>query len=209
MDCHREQFDKICAIIDAQGFILDNRFHFRELAIRNQEQKCCVEFSAEIFLHRLPREKRQQLIYQTNNIHGLPIHAIDHDCFKSSQALTVLQSWHAIFATEAKPYFGVKNTQLVNVLEQGGIPYVCFNQPALGVPSLKILDQQNEAQKFFCNLHTRVHRTRNLRCALRKVNLLWEWMNNGEPPKKKLKLSGENEIMEWLFAEETTMAVTN
>lgn len=203
-------WERICAVVDAQGFTLDNRFHFRELAIRNQDFRCCVEFNPEIFLHRLSRDKRRHLIYQINNIHGLPINPHDTGCFRSSQALTVLQSWHAISASPEKPYFGVKNPQLAGVLEQGNIPYICLNKPELNVPSLKVLDGVVKGAKFFCALHTRIHYNNDLRCALRKVNLIWEWKHKlpqEEPPAKKLKLSGENEIMEWLFANENDMSL--
>lgn len=171
----------ICAFIDAQGFHLNNRFYLRELAIKNDTLDSCVEFDAELYLNRVRKDQRQQLIYQTNSVHGIPITSCRAD-FRSCEASTVIKSWYEIVATEEKVYFGLKNQQLATILNQVGIPFVDFERREIRAPSLRQLDQaySSENPVTFCKFHTRLPRHNNieLRCAQRKANRFWEWLRN-------------------------------
>jgi hypothetical protein len=167
--------DKICAVVDAQGFYVKGQFYVRECAIVCDIIEICDEFDPEIVLSDLNDDEIKNVEYCTRYLHGLPLIPTILSIPKSSTIDEYLKSLHKLLAKEDKFYFGVKNNQFKEILAKSGIPYLDLN--TLEIPSIEELEKLNSLRKsWVCKKHF-IRNNRQYRCAYLKCLLLWKYIN--------------------------------
>jgi len=169
--------DKICAIIDCQGFQFKDKFIAREVAVVSDYISQCQELDPCIEWEKLSKVDQQIIIYSTQFKHGLfyrPFNPNDY-CFlyKSSDIGSVLQIWYDMIATDEKPLFGYKGYQIGKILSDNNIPCIDLEKD-LNFPSYANI-QEKYGDNYLCAYHKRPRnwRANKLICALRKSGHLY------------------------------------
>src|SRR6266487_5655130 len=150
---------RICAIIDAQGFIQNKRFIVREFAIKTDEIELCLHVNNRMSLKRLSNSDLKTNLYAQQHLHGLsflPEKGVSWGCIKE-----LLQYYF-----NGKPY-GVKNNQLGNLLREINIPFISLE----GAIITKDPRSPKGSAPLSCGKHID-----SSRCSLAKVNQLYLWL---------------------------------
>src|SRR5882757_3502546 len=146
--------DKICAIVDSQGFQFKDQFVAREVAVVSDRLSQCQELDTDIDWNNLSKEEQQIIIYSTQYKHGLFYRPFNPDyyCFvyKSSEIGNVLKIWYEMIASNEKPLFGYKGHQIAKILQDNGIP--CIDLSELNIPSYDIISQKYN-DNYLCAYH--------------------------------------------------------
>jgi len=177
-----EKERKICAIIDTQGFFVDQVFYPREIAIFNKDIRICVEVYQDRKSFNLDKH-RNTLNYQQHRIHGFPIDSIlkpqTKKVIKGSKIKEFIEEIYFRVKSEEKYLFGVKNQQLKKLLIEYQIPYFDLETESVGgefCPALKVFDKFHHS--IFCLVHASIKPVcgdHKLHCALRKAWNIWKW----------------------------------
>ncbi len=169
--------NSICAIMDAQGFVKEGVFYPRELSIISHELRMSLIVDSGLSYTGMNLKDRKTNKYISNNLLGLSMknfspnrgHNLSYD---SSEQIRNL---YLMVLQGDKEHLGIKNQQLAQVLDMLDIPYIDLNQ--YNCPSVKELSKSYKTKP--CNFHSRQVPDRDrLRCAEKKCNLLWKWMNS-------------------------------
>ena len=172
--------DKICAIIDCQGFQLKNGFFPREIAIASDIITQCQEINACIEWDELSDESKQTIFYTTKFLNGLHHYPFNNKnfCFlpKINQIENIINTWYNMVSTDEKQYFGVKNIQMANILTMFNIPFIDLNLDVYNVPNYKTL-QEKYNDKYVCAIHKKPRKNVTFTCSLRKVCHLFRYLN--------------------------------
>ena len=170
--------DKICAIIDCQGFQFKDRFVPREIAIVSDVISQCQELNPQINWRELSDDDQAVVLHSTKFKHGLhfcPFNPVEH-CFlyASSDVDKIITQWYELIASDDKPFFGYKNLQMGNLLKELGIPNFDLDSPEVGFPAYRDL-QDKYGDTYLCAYHKKPIRNSNLKliCAYRKANHLY------------------------------------
>jgi hypothetical protein len=169
--------DKICAIVDTQGFQLKDRFIPREVAVVSDYISQCQELDPCIEWNTLTKDEQETIIYSTQFKHGLFYRPFNPDnyCFiyKSKDIGDVLQIWYDMIATDERPLFGYKNPQLGKILSDINIPCIDLDKD-LHFPRYEFI-QNKYNDSYLCAFHKKPRNWRNnkLVCALRKAGHLY------------------------------------
>ena len=175
--------EKICAILDCQGFNLSSGFIPREIAIVSDYISQCMELNTEINWKNLNIEDKKTVLFSTQEIHGLhfnPFNPSDN-CFlyTSDQIGNIITTWYSMVASESKNLFAFKNVQLGEILKKLNIPSLNLDDPQFGFPSY---DKIKEAfgDNYLCAYHKKPpkHKRLALNCAYRKANHLYRILTN-------------------------------
>jgi hypothetical protein len=164
--------EKICAVVDAQGFYINNKFFVRELSMVSDELTICIEFDPGFNWHELSQEDKNIIMYSTKYIHGLyfrPFNPDKHNYLNKSEDIGfVLQKWYQMVATNQKYLFAHKNNQLGKILTELGIQ--CIDLSELNFPTYDKI-QQKYGDVYLCAYHKRPRSFTkcNLTCAYRKA----------------------------------------
>ena len=182
------KMDKVCAVVDAQGYYIRGRFYAREAAFVSDTIGHCQEFNPNIRWSSLTK-KEEGSIYKVRS----KIHALSLNVFKNKQSIippaehmiNYLKTFHKMLATEEKPYVAVKNKWLKDELEKAEIPYIDLDDSKYGFPSI------NEIEKLYnntwlCSYHCKVKPRRQdestFKCASRKCYNLWHYIKAYKAP---------------------------
>jgi hypothetical protein len=184
-----EEFKKVCAVIDMQGYIFNNVFYPRELAVCNDSVDISIEIESAFERKAITTSSLQwSYNFQKNNIHGLPL-----DSIRSRLGLKVQRSeniGHLVkklyqrVRTTDKPLLACKNQQVAELLTKLEIPHMNLEYVTIEgeiCPTLKELDSKiGKGLVWFCPLHTclplgeKARKTFN--CSLRKSRYIWVWL---------------------------------
>ena len=156
--------NQVCAVVDIQGFSLQDGFRTRELAIWNDDTKVCFDVDPELCMFFLNKTDRRTVKYSTHNLHGLLHESFEDNAPKSKDLGKLLEMAYLTLIRPDKKLFGIKNTQLAEILDQYDIPYIELS-------TLEIVYKR----EGFCINHTELcpKRRHKYRCALRKTESLW------------------------------------
>jgi len=126
--------------IDAQGFIVNQRFYPRELAIKGPSCQAYFEFDLSgLFLSERDRKSAN---YCYKYIHGIP-----YSCSNFTPSIPVclfeniIMHYYNKFKTEKRCYLACKNSQLRSILERLKIPVKNLDQiqlPPINYPNCNI-----------------------------------------------------------------------
>ena len=167
--------DKICAVVDAQGFYIRNQFLAREVAFVSDTLSHCQEFNPNIKWGELNLKESKTVRVTRARVHGFSLNAYRNKLNivpESSLMIHYIQQFHKLLASEEKPYFGVKNIKLKEVLENAGIPVCDLGLPEFGMPSVTKIEKMYNSD-WICAYHTEADAQR---CALRKCYNLWRYI---------------------------------
>ncbi len=161
-----ESLNQICAVVDVQGFATKSHFYPRELSVIGKNIEVNMEFDTRQNAKYLPYAEQKTIHYQTQKIHGLtlrPSYEARAGLKHANRLRRVLWRIYKSVVTEDKPYFGCKNQQLAEILEEEGIPFIDLDSVA---PRLRDLDKLNGGCAWLCKYHT-VTWAPHLTCAER------------------------------------------
>jgi hypothetical protein len=166
--------DKICAIMDAQGFVQDGLFYPREISIISHTVKMTILVEPELNYSEMNVKDRVTNTYISNNILGMSMRGhkekLSHNL--SPDALEQIGNLYDMVRKEDEKYLGISNDQLAHILKIIDIPFIDLK--GYNCPSYKALAQRYRG--IPCNFHERqVPDRRRLRCAEKKCELLWKW----------------------------------
>ena len=170
--------DKICAVIDCQGFQFKDRFVPREIAIVSEFISQCQELNPQMNWRELSDDDQAVVLHSTKFKHGLhycPFNPVDHSfVYASSDVDKLITQWYELIATEEKPYLAFKNTQMGNILKVLGIPNFDLDIPELKFPPYRDL-QEKFGDNYLCAYHKKPFKNSNIKliCAYRKANHLY------------------------------------
>ena len=174
--------DKICAVIDVQGFQFRDRFVPREVAIVSDFISQCQELNPKMNWKELSDEDQAVVLHSTKFKHGLhycPFNPIQHSFLYSSNEIgKIISQWYNMVATEDKPFFAFKNQQMGKILNEMGIPTFDLDSPELNLPNYKDI-QEKYGDTYLCSYHKKPMRNSNIKltCAYRKANHLYRLLN--------------------------------
>ena len=167
-----KKFDKICAVIDAQGYHIDGVFYPKELSVVSH--KLLLNVLCDIHLEKSKLSGKDKTTAEwVNNYTGLPLESKD-DYYKSlgvkselppiSGMDTVLAMYHWV-KSDDKPYVAIKNSQLIPILKMWDIPFI------------QLPEKCSKSEKHIWNLLSNTtcifHKKGLTRCALSKATALW------------------------------------
>jgi hypothetical protein len=186
-----ENLKQVCAVIDMQGYILHKNFYPREIAVSNEMSSIWLEVECPIKRSFLKNTKCEMgYRFQKEYIHGIPLDSIRGKLglkvLKPENIGNVIRKIYNKVKTAEKDHLACKNQQVSEILAQYGIPHI--NLEYLTVegeryPKLQDLDNTlAKGQVWFCPLHTCLNKDnvmrKNMRCSLRKSQLIWRWIQN-------------------------------
>ena len=171
--------DKICAIVDLQGFQFKDRFVAREVAIVSDTISQCQELNPQMNWRELPEDDRAVVLYTTrfkNGLHFCPFNPNEH-CFlyKSDEIGTILNIWYSMVSTLEKPFFGYKNQQMGIILKELELPSVNLDDPIYIWPKYDEI-QKNYGDSYVCAYHKKPAPGIKLTCAYRKASHLFRYL---------------------------------
>ena len=154
--------ESICAVIDAQGFYINNEFMPRELAVAAmdgteiQTWESCIPFRFEDLSES--DQKLNDFVMKYTGLRwecrGFPIDKIK---------LLIAMTYHKL-SSEEKPNFGVKNHQFAAYLASIGIPYI-----EIKCPSTYTLTKLYGGEPCIRHLIPGM-------CSVMKVDILRKWL---------------------------------
>ena len=167
--------DKICGILDAQGFIKDDEFYPREISLISPTLKYTQLCETHLKFSEMNVKDRKTNAFLSNNILGLSLRTKNKGIKINAthDPIQVIFNLYHLVRTDEKPFIGIKNDHIKEILDMWDIPYV--NLGHYNCPNLKVL-------KLFyggnvCHYHDRhVPDRRKLRCAEQKCEMLWKWL---------------------------------
>jgi hypothetical protein len=167
--------DQICAIIDAQGFYLNNKFYIRECAIVSDKLSHCQEFYTNINFDELTSIDKNNVIHCKRNIHGLLLNPyMDNLPLPSSDGfIHYIKYFYDVLSSKEKPLFAVKHEPLKRLLESSGIPVCDLNDKKYKIPKIADLEEWY-GNRWTCAYHIKSNYV--LRCAYRKCIHLYNYI---------------------------------
>jgi hypothetical protein len=175
--------EKVCAIVDAQGFNFEDRFVARELAICSDGGlTLCQELNPHMDFKSLSPSEKDTVIHSTKFIHGLfycPFNHVEHAFLPHSNDIgPLLKLYYNMIATTDKPLFAFKNKSLKAILNEQEIPSLDLDDPNCKFPSLQDIENAF-GDRYACGYHKKPPRDgRNIayRCAYRKCANIWRYI---------------------------------
>jgi len=120
--------DKVCAVIDFQGFMIGSTFIPRELAIVNEYFAVSFLIDHGVEYTSLSNKTREKIKYQTANIHGLSFNIKDEPSISASDIDAILLFIHERLSSRDRPVFACKSYQTTQLLENTAIPYIDLDE---------------------------------------------------------------------------------
>ena len=174
--------NKICAIIDAQGFSFNKKFIPREFSFVCDKFSLCFEIVPDVNNDE-KFANFKGFSHQTHYIHGIPLNPVlDDGCkrqIKESQLHQLIEELNWMINPDNEYYLGVKNQQLKDFIAVVDIPLYDLEKIPVGgemCPSLSMFDKFTTTH--YCPLHSRIRDPRRVRCSIRKCTGIWEWLKN-------------------------------
>lgn len=173
--------DKICAVIDIQGFQLPDRFIPKEVAFVSENYSQCFEINPGISFKDLSDKDKQIVIHTTrykNGLHILPFNDRNF-CYlpKEEDLGNILLTLYNFVASEEKPLVAVKNQQTLKYLSDSGIPFIDLNEEKWEFPNHKAI-QEKYNDNYLCSYHKKpFNQNIILTCAYRKCAQIFREIN--------------------------------
>lgn len=184
-----EYLSEVCAVMDMQGYFLNNKFYPRELSLCNEELDICVEINCGLDETDLKSYKLlNNYKFQKYLVHGIPLESIRDKLglkVTSYRDLdTLITSIYQKVKTKNKCILACKNQQLSKILTKLLIPFINLETTKIEdsvCPKLEKLDNDvGKGLVWFCPLHTCLpndeESRKKLRCSLRKSRYIWVWL---------------------------------
>jgi len=165
--------DRVCAIVDAQGFSVGHSFYVRELTVKGVESCITLEFDPRINEEELTERAQRTIRYQTEYVHGLSLRPWAK-VRSSRDIVKVLKGLYKVFKYGDERYFACKNQKLAVILRKAQIPFVDLKE--YGAPPMRELDRDYGGDKF-CRYHNSNERS-SWTCSERKARHLSMWLTN-------------------------------
>lgn len=174
--------ERVCAVIDIQGFELESGFVPREVAICSDSLfTLCQELNPKIYFRNLSDKDQKTVIYCSKFIHGLkilPFHPVEHAYLPlSSDIGPLLKLYYDIVKTPERTLFAFKNRRVGEILKDMEIPGLDLDDLSLNFPSIERLEEVYKSS-FTCGYHRRRIPDIKYRCAYRKCQHLWTFMKS-------------------------------
>jgi len=169
------KINKICAIIDAQGFVKDGEFIPRELSLISHNFKQTLLCETNLKFVDMNIKDRITNLYIANNMLGLSLRSTNQNLYFNGtrDPIQLIYLMYENVRNDVKPYVGIKNPQLIELLKIWDIPYV--NLSEYNCPKISSL-KRHYGNKV-CHFHNRfVPNRAKLKCAEEKCELLWKWL---------------------------------
>ena len=148
--------NQICAIVDAQGFVIRGQFYARECAIVAEGYMNCQEFRPNINWYELSRQERNTIHFCTNKIHGLRFNASisgkNSPIPSSDEIVNYLKMHYMRLATKERSHFAVKNKLLKDILISANIPVIDLDDGIYNLPPVGVLERKYNVQ-WVCGYH--------------------------------------------------------
>ena len=177
------KMENICALFDAQGFIINEEFYIRELAVTSLKDNSIQSWDAEIpqDFDSLSTKDKITNEYIRRNITGLSFNTSDADFipFRKIRVFLVLM-WNK-YKTPTKQMIGVKNLGLAKILDELNIPYL-----ELKAPSIANLKNYYRST-YFCMRHKECP---DALCSIQKLMLLRMWIKDENSFKETVEKDG-------------------
>ena len=172
-----ENLLKVCAVIDAQGFIVNKKFYMREIAVVSHtfKQSCLCDTGLS-YAMMYPKDRKVNS-YISNNLLGLSLGFSkgQDKTFSTDDGEQIVVMLYEKLKTKRQNYVAVKNQHLIPILEKWGVPFVDLEDFDCPKPSLLKLVYD----KPTCHFHEReIPDKGKLICAEQKVDCLWHWLND-------------------------------
>ena len=165
--------DKLCAIIDAQGFIIDGKFYVRELSFNeyNSPNVLTWEFELPYCFDELSPKDKITNHYIESNITGLPYQLPIGSKHMSYDKLKPFIGYlYEKSKSPSRKFFGIKNQQITDLLVELNISFISLEN----IPSVKQL-QKFYKTTVFCPNHTENHFGT---CSAQKVDHIRRWIDD-------------------------------
>lgn len=173
-----DNLQKVCAVIDAQGYSLGGVFYPRMFAINNGKKLIPHEFRP-VWSGEEISPFSKTINYQFNYVHGYAKRCSDH-AIPSEHFVSVIQVLYEQVKDYQHPYLAVANDHLKRIMERTSIPFIDLTKGTVCPPAHKKLDVKYQTDYWLCQAHTPNHRNDKLTCALRKVDNLWRWIEEAK-----------------------------
>ncbi len=171
--------DIICAIIDAQGFVINNKFYPREIAVTYNGMILNFDVNTNLDFRLMNEKDVKTNEYIMNNVTGLKLrHDPSVDSIPMIKLGVTIAQIYEMLKTPTKQHFGIKNSQFSQILDELGIPYKEIDTPSIHT-LMKYYNYKNE-----CNRHTEAS---NGMCATVKVAHLDQWIKDKESTKNFIR----------------------
>ena len=173
---------KIIAVIDAQGFIIENIFFPREFSFVCDDFYVCYEVIPE-WTDEEKSTNINQLLNQKHRLHGISYlgQVVDEDTKRAinqnllSQLICELY-WEVKRNDESS--IAIKNAYFLKFLESNNFPLFDLDINPIGgelCPALFIFDKFDTNK--YCPLHSRTKLQIKHMCVQRKAYSIWLWLS--------------------------------
>lgn len=174
--------DQACAVVDVQGFELENGFVAREVGICSDSLfTLCQELNPKLYFKNLSEKDQKTVIYCSRFKHGLnilPFHPVEHAFLPlSSDIGPLLKMYYEIVSSKEKPLLAFKNRRVGEILKQQGIPGLDLDDPLLKFPPISHLEDAYKSL-FTCGYHKYRQPDVRYRCAYRKCQHIWTFIKS-------------------------------
>ena len=170
-----DAFDKICCVMDAQGFVKGKKFYPRELSILSDTHKQTILCDTHLDRVDLTEKDRKTNNFLSNNILGMAMSPQDLDIKEATEdnaELMIVMLYDKV-KTRRREVVAIKNYQLAEILDDWGIPYVDLSR--YHCPNFYRLKRLYGGNT--CHFHERAVPDRSkLRCAEQKCENMWKWI---------------------------------
>ena len=168
------KMDKVCMVVDLEGFTVDKRFYVRELgAFDWKGRRCNYKFFMPMPFESLSDRDRRSVRYVTRHVHGLPFKPKGFELAMSQEYVEqTLMNLYRRSKTETLDVVGYKGGHVEReVLRKLNIPYLDIE--AFGCPKVEGLFHSGMNGTNGCGQHEgQVH------CSTLECELFWWWVTD-------------------------------
>ena len=195
-----KSFRDIKAVMDAQGFLLDNKFYPREFSFVCEDFSVCYEvvFDLNDYVEDIKQVKRY-IKHQRFKLHGLPLTPLLNPQSEQTISLEKLPEFVEFLYNRVQrsssSMIATKNDELISFLTGTSIKIFDLNTVPVGSAMCPTYSRLSVFEANFCEIHEKVINGNQYRCALRKSKIIWNWLNtkkNSTDILLQFKFSPEN-----------------
>jgi len=165
--------EKLCCIIDAQGFVKNGVFFPREIAFCSDIKNVSFLVDTKLKYYKMSEKDRKTNKFIERKFLGIPLtQEFSAKCIIDYKP--EIYRLYLTLKTSDKKLVGIKNYQLSSILSVLNIPFI--NLEDFGCSRLDILEKIY--RENCCGFHNKKNKRGQWKCAVRKANILWKWVKN-------------------------------